>query len=52
MKLMSEKRCRHLPVMEGEKIIGMVSTGDLTHYLAKNQEKHITELVNYISGGY
>lgn len=52
MKLMTEKRCRHLPVMEGERIVGMLSAGDVTRHLAKNQEKHINELVNYISGAY
>ena len=52
MKLITEKRCRHLPMMEGDKVVGMISSGDLTRHLAKDQERHISELVNYISGGY
>ncbi len=52
MKIMSEKRCRHIPVMEDGKLLGMVSIGDLTRWLVREHESYIDNLLNYISGGY
>jgi CBS domain-containing protein len=50
--VVSEKRCRHLPVMSENQLAGMVSIGDLTHWLVRNQAFHIQDLVNYITRKY
>jgi len=50
--LMSHQRCRHLPVIEGGAVVGMVSIGDLTSWLVRNQQFRIDDLHRYISGGY
>jgi CBS domain-containing protein len=52
MAVVSEKRCRHLPVVEEGRLIGLVSAGDLTHWLTRNQEYHIQDLTNYITRKY
>lgn len=52
MAIVSEKRCRHLPVVDEGRLIGLVSAGDLTHWLTRNQEFHIQDLVNYITRKY
>ncbi len=52
MAVMTEKRCRHLPVLEGERLAGMVSIGDLTRWVSRRQASHIQDLVNYITGKY
>ncbi len=50
MKLMSEKRIRHLPVMKDEKLIGLISIGDVVNHLLLDQKFHIKELTKYITG--
>ena len=52
MAVISEKRCRHLPVIEDGALRGLVSIGDLTRWASRNQEDHIRDLVNYITGKY
>lgn len=52
MAIMTEKRCRHLPVMEGARAIGMVSIGDLTRWMVKDQSIAIEHLIEYIQGKY
>ncbi|HHQ48609.1 MAG TPA: CBS domain-containing protein [Acidobacteria bacterium] len=52
MAVMTEKRCRHLPVLEDEKVVGMVSIGDLTRWVSRRQANHIKDLVAYITGAY
>lgn len=51
MKLMTEKRVRHLPVVEGAKVIGMVSIGDLVNWIISTQDAAIEQLERYIAGG-
>jgi CBS domain-containing protein len=51
LALMSEKRCRHLPVLEGGKLIGMVSIGDLVEANIAEKEFMISQLENYIFNG-
>ena len=50
MTKMSEKRIRHLPVMEGEKAIGMLSIGDVVKETIAYQQRLIKELESYIQG--
>ena len=48
LALMSEKRCRHLPVFEGDKLIGVVSIGDLVKANVAEKEFMISQLENFI----
>lgn len=48
LALMSEKRCRHLPVFEEGSLIGMVSIGDLVKANVAEKEFMISQLENYI----
>ncbi|EEG07020.1 CBS domain-containing protein [Pseudogulbenkiania ferrooxidans] len=50
MALMTEKRIRHLPVMEGCEVLGVVSIGDLVHATLEAQQLTIDQLVHYIQG--
>jgi len=52
MAVMSEKRCRHLPVLDNKKLIGMVSMGDLVRKLIEDQKIHIQSLTEYIGLSY
>jgi CBS domain-containing protein len=52
MAVVTEKRCRHLPVIEDGQLLGMVSIGDLTRWVSREQALHIQDLVNYITGQY
>ncbi|HKJ96028.1 MAG TPA: CBS domain-containing protein [Gammaproteobacteria bacterium] len=44
--------CRHLPVVDGERVMGMISIRDLTNSLVAVREEEIAQLTEYISGGY
>lgn len=50
MALMTEKRVRHLPVMEGGKVIGIISIGDLVKDIIAEQQFVIGQLERYIMG--
>jgi CBS domain-containing protein len=50
MALMTEKRVRHLPVLEGTKLVGIVSIGDLVKSVIGDQKFVIDQLQNYIHG--
>ena len=52
MAIVTEKRVRHLPVMIGDELLGVVSSGDLTHWVVKSQSYEIENLVRYITGQY
>ena len=52
MAIVTEKRCRHLPVVDEGKLLGLVSAGDLTYWVTRGHEYHIQDLVNYITGKY
>lgn len=48
LSVMTEKRIRHLPVVDGKKVVGMVSIGDLVKAIIANQEFLIAQLEQYI----
>jgi CBS domain-containing protein len=52
MRLMTENRIRHLPVIQGHQVVGVVSLGDLVKWIISAQEEEIQHLHAYISGGY
>lgn len=49
MAVMTEKRIRHLPVMEGEKMLGIISIGDLVKAIIEEQQHVIEQLEQYIT---
>ena len=51
MKLMTEHRVRHLPVVEAEKVVGLVSIGDLVNWIISTQDAAIAQMEQYIAGG-
>ena len=52
MKLMTEQRIRHLPVLQDNKLIGIISIGDVVKGIIDQQNTTINNLELYISGGY
>jgi CBS domain-containing protein len=50
MALMSEKRVRHLPVLENEQLAGIISIGDTLKAIIEHQETTIEQLEHYIKG--
>lgn len=50
MQLMTDKRLRHLPVLEGGKLVGLVSIGDLVKDIISDQQSMIRTLESYIRG--
>ena len=51
MRLMTEHRVRHLPVVEGTNVVGVISIGDLVNLIISTQNAHIEQMEQYIAGG-
>lgn len=52
MRRMIENRVRHLPVLDGDQVVGVISIGDLVNFIMNAQRATIEQLHSYISGGY
>lgn len=52
MKLMTEKRIRHLPVVVEDRLVGLISMGDIVNWVMESQKSTIEHLQGYISGDY
>ena len=52
METMTSCRCRHLPVVDGEELLGIVSIGDLVKKMLEEKETEVEQLSQYIAGSY
>jgi CBS domain-containing protein len=52
MRLMTENRVRHLPVVQNSEVVGIISIGDLVNWTISAQDATIAQMEQYIAGGY
>jgi CBS domain-containing protein len=52
MRIMTENRVRHLPVMVGKNVVGIVSIGDLVNWIISAQHMALNQMEDYITGKY
>ncbi len=50
MQIVSERRIRHLPVVDADAVVGLISIGDLLKWVIREQEQEIEQLQQYIAG--
>ncbi|MGH7940462.1 MAG: CBS domain-containing protein [Limisphaerales bacterium] len=50
MRLMTERRIRHLPVMQSDELVGIISIGDLVNWIISAQDAAIEQMESYIGG--
>jgi len=52
MQIMTENRVRHLPVLEGSKLVGLISIGDCVNWIISAQTAAIDDLERFVTGAY
>ena len=52
MQLMTEHHVRHLPVMDGDRMVGLLSIGDVVNWTIATQKNAIQDLTNFVTGAY
>jgi CBS domain-containing protein len=52
MRKMTHSRIRHLPVVHGARVVGLVSIGDLVRWTVRDREREIDRLEHYVAGRY
>jgi CBS domain-containing protein len=52
LRLMTDRRTRHLPMIEDSRLVGLVSIGDLTRWMTENLKSEVANLQSYITGSY
>jgi len=52
MAIMTQQRIRHLPIMEGQQLVGILSIGDLVKRLSSDREAQVRYLTDFVSGKY
>lgn len=52
MVLFAEKRCRHLPVIANNRLLGLISIGDISRWVADTHRAEAEHLKSYIAGGF
>lgn len=52
MQIMTENRVRHLPVLEGGKLVGLISIGDCVNWIISAQTAAIDDLERFVTGAY
>ena len=49
---LGEKRIRHLPVVVGERVVGVISIGDVVRGMIDDRDFHIEQLTKYVTGSF
>jgi CBS domain-containing protein len=52
LEIFNTRGCRHLPVLDGDRIAGLISVGDISRWLSEVYRAEAEQLKNYISGGF